>query len=177
MESVATALELEDEPEAAIKVYDRILEMSNEPGAHHNLGNLYMQIGKPELAIPHYKSAAENDGASLPAVYNYAYGLSLLGDPNSAEHFRRAITLFEQTDMRRQSSAEAANYFQAVSHAYAGVGAYDKAQEALNAALELAKKLSPNRMVFSAVQYKHIPARQFVRETLQLLEGIQQKFH
>jgi tetratricopeptide (TPR) repeat protein len=175
MESVAAALEVGDQPEAAIRVHERMLQIRDEPGTHLAIGNLYMQIGKPDLAIPHYKIGMEKDETRLPSVYNYAYALSLIGDPSAAEQFRRALVLFEQNDIRRKSPAQVANWYQAVSHAYVGLGAFDKARDALNEALRWAEKLSLNRRVFSSVQYKEIPAKQFVEETLRLLEGIQRK--
>jgi tetratricopeptide (TPR) repeat protein len=177
MESIATAMELGDEPGAAIKVYDRMLQLWDEPDSPMNLANLYMQVGKPELAIPLYKRVMVKEETSLPAVYNYAYALSLLRDPSAAEHFKRAVVLFERNDIRRQSPAQAANWYQAVSNAYAGLADFDRAQNALNEALESAKKLSPNRLVFSSVLYKQIPAKQFIEETLHLLKRIEEKLH
>jgi tetratricopeptide (TPR) repeat protein len=177
MGSVAAALELGDEPQTAIRVYERILQLSDSPDVHLDIGNLYMQIGAPELAIPHYKTGIDRDDMRLPSIYNYAYALNQTGNAGAAEYFRRALILFEQENIRRKSSSQVANWFQAISHAYSGVGAFDKAREALNVALESAGKLSPNRLVFSSVQYKQIPAKEFIEETMHLVEEIERKLH
>jgi hypothetical protein len=98
-----------------------------------------------------------------------------MGDPSAAEYFKTALALFEQNDISRKPSAQVANWHQAVSHAYSGLGAFDKARNALNEALKWAERLSENRRVFSSVQYKEIPAKEFIEETSRLLEGIEEK--
>lgn len=159
--------------EEARKSYQRAIEVKETVGAHLVLGNVHMRMGRPELAIPHYKRGIELAPADLPSLYNCGYALNLVNDPSAAEYFKKAIELFEQSDLSSVSSSMLANQYQAMSHAYTGIGQTKRGREALEKALEAARRMEPNRTIFSSVQYRYIPAKHFVEETVLLIKKTQ----
>ncbi len=167
---IADALEFFGDLGGAMRAFERALELSDELEFHLGKGNIYMRMGKPAQAIPHYMRAAEGAPSGLPFVYNCGYALSLLGDQRATEYFQRAVALFEQSNMSGESPGIKANQHQAMSHAYVGLGEMEKARTALGKALEVARRMPPNRRIFSSVQYKRVPAKEFIEETTHLLK-------
>jgi len=59
--------------EIVLTEYRRAMERSADFAAsRHNLGNLYVELGRDELAIEHYQKAIEIDGQFYPAKVNLA---------------------------------------------------------------------------------------------------------
>jgi tetratricopeptide (TPR) repeat protein len=105
-------------------------------------------------------------------VYNYAYALHLLGNPTATEYFKRSIELYEQRNLDSNRPSEKANIFQAVSHAYIGVGETQKARHSLEESLKIAKQLPQGHEVFSSISYMQVPLKEFAEETMELLKKL-----
>lgn len=64
-------------PQAEV-LYRAILEKSPQhPDANHNLGVIALQVGKPQLALPHLKVAMEANSSNVQFWLSYAEGLLL----------------------------------------------------------------------------------------------------
>jgi tetratricopeptide (TPR) repeat protein len=161
--------------DAAIRLYERAIELGDPPdvSSHLGLGNIYMSADKLDLAARHYEIGVKIAPFYLPTLYNFAYALFRLGDPRADEMFRRAIEVYEKRDPEEDDDENKANGYQAMCQAYAAVGALDKARELRGRAIETAAAVSPDHLVFSSIQYRPIPAWQFIEETKHLATGIQ----
>ncbi len=74
-----------DWPEAERR-YRAILQVQPaHPDANHNLGVLAIQVGKPDMALPHLKLALENNPASGQYWLSYADGLLAAGKVQEAQ--------------------------------------------------------------------------------------------
>jgi tetratricopeptide (TPR) repeat protein/cellulose biosynthesis protein BcsQ len=179
VKSLADVLVSRSALEPARRLYERAIELYGTPNASVflELGNLYMRMKKPELALPQYERALNVEPSGLPYVYNCAYALTLLGDNARAkEFFERAILLFEQRGHAgKDAPSTAANKYQAISRAYAALNRRDKAREFLEKAIEVVSHLPRERSIFSSERYKEIPAREFVEETRLMLKKLKRK--
>lgn len=177
LESAGEAFEAEAAVAPAMRLYERAIELSEHPtaGSHSELGNIYMQAKKIDLAINEFESATKIDPNFLPAVYNYGYALNLARDPRAPELFLRAIQIFEQQDVRGLAPAEKANQLQAMSHAYSIIGMSRKAEELLESAIRTARKIAPRDRIFSSVQYRSVRRKDFIEETLRLMKELRTK--
>ena len=176
MVSLGNMFEMRGIVEPTRKIYERAVELAKSPekGPHIDLGNVYMALKEVDLALREYGQLVKSDPSSLAAVYNYGYALSLSGDPRARGYFERAIDIFEQADEER-TAAERVNALQAMSHAYMFVGKKQKALELLTDALERAKKQPAGRRIFSSIQYKYIPTKEFIQETALLRRKVSRR--
>jgi tetratricopeptide (TPR) repeat protein len=159
--------------DGAMEAYQRWNGISETAAGHLEIGNLFMRMKRPDEAVPHYQRGSQLETIYvLPCAYNCGYALGLLNDPGAVEYFKRSIQLFEGMDLGYQTPGVQANYFQAMSHAYAGVGEIEKARQALEKALGLAKQLSARMPIYSSIQYKLIPHDQFIEESHELLRRL-----
>jgi tetratricopeptide (TPR) repeat protein/cellulose biosynthesis protein BcsQ len=165
LESMAELFSKKGQTDAAIRFYERAIELADEPevGHHLGLGNIYMGMNRLDLAVQQYQVAIGMAPSCLQAVYNYAYAMSLLGDSRAEEFFRDAVELYEREDL--DDYDDKANLYQAMSQAYAALSEHEKAQEFRGKAIKIAAAGPSDRLVFSSIQYKLIPARQFIEET------------
>ncbi len=79
----------------AIVQYRRALELNpDDPASHRDLASAYLQVGRPDLALPHAQTAVRLDHASQPAWSNLAATYSLLGRHREAlDGYRTAAEL------------------------------------------------------------------------------------
>ncbi len=98
LEDVGAAFELKGGIDGARRLYERAIELAKPPrkGPHFDLGNVYMGLNMPDLAIQQYEIAMRSDSSSLAHVYNYGYVLNIFHDPRAVQYFERAIELFER---------------------------------------------------------------------------------
>ena len=158
-----------------IEAYGRAIEVEEHWFSYLGIGNIYMRKKDPAMALPYYQKGRELQPASLALVYNYAYALHLLGNPAATEYFKRSIELYEQSNLDSARPSLKANILQAVSHAYIGVGETQKARRSLEESLEIGKRLPQEAKVFSSISYMDVPLKEFVEETMELLEKLPEK--
>lgn len=161
--------------EEAIRVYERANQLRDSWSGQFEIGNNYMRMKQPEKAVPYYERVVEAKPTSLAGVYNLGYALSLRDDSRAADYFKRAINLFQQEGAAGHGSLSMANYHQALSHAYVGIGEIERALQALDEAVAIATKVSPQAPIFSSLQYMHIPAEQFLKETQQMQRRLRRR--
>lgn len=159
----------------AVEAYKRAIEVQEHWDSYLGIGNIYMRKGDPAMALPYYEKGHNLQPASLQLVYNYAYALHLLGDPMAKEYFKRSIELSEQRSLDSSRPSIIANFYQAISHAYAGVGEIKKARQSVEESLEIAKRLPQEQKVFSSISYMEVPLKEFVKETMELLKKLPEK--
>ncbi len=176
IEAVGRVFEMKGMVEPAKQLYEKAIELSKNPNQapHLDLGNVYMALNQVELAIEQYEKEVHTNPSSLAANYNLAYALHLRRNPRAMEFFQRAATLFENEGQVRPS--ERANAFQAMSHAYRALGKRKKAQEMVEAAIKAAAEGKQSR-IFSSIQYKYIPTKEFLEETRRLAGKVARKQH
>jgi tetratricopeptide (TPR) repeat protein len=156
----------------SIEAFERANEVKEDWHSYLGIGNIYMRKRNPAKALPYYQKGRELQPASLELVYNYAYALHLLGNPTATEYFKRSIELYEQRNLDSNRPSEKANIFQAVSHAYIGVGETQKARHSLEESLKIAKQLPQGHEVFSSISYMQVPLKEFAEETMELLKKL-----
>jgi len=157
------------EPEKALEGFTRMLQLEpKNRDAYISLAQTRMQLKHFPEAIDAYKRAAVLEPTDLVAVYNLGFALSRVGDPEAKEHFEVAVRLFEQIDPSSRTPLWMANAFEAISHAYLGIGRPDKAVQVLRRAIQIAERLGPER-VFSSIEYQYVPVKRFISEAKQLL--------
>jgi tetratricopeptide (TPR) repeat protein len=166
LEDIGNAFESKGAIVPARKLYERAVGLadSSEEAPHFDLGNTLMGLREWRLAAEQFELAMKAD-PSLPVVYNYGRVLDQLGDPRATEYFERAIALFGQKGTEDDTPVGRANGYQAMSHAYIALGKRKKAEELLKKAIEAAKKVPAGQRIFSSVQYKYIPSKEFLVET------------
>jgi len=168
---MADVLDKKGQTDAAIRLYDRSIELADpaDVTAHLALGNIYMRLDRLDLAMRQYEIGVRIDPVYLPTLYNYAYSLYRLKDPRADNFFRRAIEVYEKRHPsghdEDDNDDEKANQYQAMCQAYAVAGARDKAEELRGRAIEIAAAMPPEHLLFSSLQYRLIPAWQFIQET------------
>ncbi len=78
--------------QSALLEYQRALEYSADfPASSFNLGNLYTDLGNPDLAEQHFNSAIELDDQFHPAKMNLAMLYTRIGKNNEAEVLIREV--------------------------------------------------------------------------------------
>jgi tetratricopeptide (TPR) repeat protein len=179
IEGLAETLVLKGALEPAKRLFLRAIEMSSPPSrnALQELGNLYMRMKEPREALRQYERGLSLEPTNLAYTYNLGYALNLLGDAASArEFFEKAILLFEQgPGPERDAPSQAANIYQAISHAYAATERKDKARELLQRALDLALQLPHDRPIYSSERYKPVLAKEFIEETRLMMKKVKQR--
>lgn len=172
IESLASLFETNGALEPTRRLYERAVELAKSPSDAPNLdlGNVYRGLGKLDLAIEQYEKAIKIKPYSLIENFNLGHALHTRRDPRGIAYLERAIQLFERHP-GGGTSAEKSNAFQAMSHAYAAVGKVKIARQLLAQAIKTSPKRNSST-VFSSVQYKHIPAMEFVKETRHLMASL-----
>ncbi|MEO1235678.1 MAG: tetratricopeptide repeat protein [Planctomycetota bacterium] len=83
----------------AIVQYRRALELNpDDPNSHRDLATAYLQVGRPDLAVPHAEAAVRLDPGSQPAWCNLAATYSLLGRYDEALRSYRTATEIGELD-------------------------------------------------------------------------------
>jgi tetratricopeptide (TPR) repeat protein len=166
----------------AIAGYKRLVDLvaTDQPrpvGDMATLGNLYISIGEPENAIPHFQDVLRTGGKNMLAMaanYNIAHALSLLGRVAEARsYFEAAIDIFEESQTQVLGPTSRANVAQAMGQAHSALGLTDKGRELYVTAIQLAEGLGKTP-IFSSISYREISAAEFADETKRLLEQLDQ---
>lgn len=174
IENISMTIRDSGDPDLALEGFQRMVELEEEPNHYANLGETHMRQRHYRQAFDAYRRVVELEPNDLAGIYNAGYALSRVGDPRSVDYFTKAIEMWEQTDKSGYDPVMLANKYEAMSHAYIGVGTVDKAIDALEKAIQLARRLGRVR-IFSSVRYELIPQQRFVAEVEQLLESARQR--
>ncbi|MEM7627030.1 MAG: tetratricopeptide repeat protein [Planctomycetota bacterium] len=83
----------------AIIQYRKALELNpDDPNSHRDLATAYLQVGRPDLSLPHAEAAVRLDGTSQPAWCNLAATYSILGRYEDALRCYRTATEIDDLD-------------------------------------------------------------------------------
>ncbi len=83
---------LQDKYQEAIADYRRAMERTADfATSRHNLGNLFLNTGRPDLAIEQYRKSVEIDQLFFPAKVNLAMALNRKGENAEAERLLRDV--------------------------------------------------------------------------------------
>lgn len=167
---IARAFAFRDQAEAAIEAFEKIAERDQEmaAAASGEIGNLYLRLNAPEKALPYYELAMERVPNGVVSAYSIGAAYERLErDVDAVQWFRRAITLFERTKFRGRLPGETASLLQAIGRAYAASGTPGRGIDRLNEAMAIAKTVPS--AIFSFLQYRNVPADEFMEETETLL--------
>jgi tetratricopeptide (TPR) repeat protein/MinD-like ATPase involved in chromosome partitioning or flagellar assembly len=167
---IARAFAFRDQAEAAIEAFERITVRDPDlaASASGEIGNLYLRLNVPERALSHFELSMERAPNSFISAFNVAVTLEKIGRrSDSVEWFTRAATLFERTKFRGRLPGEIAGSLQAIGRAYASTGDPKRAINLLNESMAIAKTVPTT--IFSFVQYKNVPAVDFMRENETLM--------
>ena len=164
---------------SAFWLSDTISWINSGPGARSSdvattLAEYLMSMKKYKAAAGIYGPMVKENPRSMADIYNLAYAMHKAKMPGSGSYFGSAIALFEIAKIP-QSPHHAANLYQAIHFAYRHTGNPLKAAECLKQAEDYALKSSSERSsqpIFSAAQYKYIPASKFVIECHILIRGV-----
>lgn len=121
---IATKTRLED-----IAAYTRVLEGDpRNPLRHDAVGMLYLQDGRPQEAVPHFRQSLRLNSDSAPTRYNLGLALSMLRQyPEATREYEAAVRL-------DPNHAEAHNNLGAMLHV---AGRFDEAALHYRRAFEL----------------------------------------
>jgi tetratricopeptide (TPR) repeat protein len=112
-----------------IAAYTRVLEGDpSNPLRHDAVAMLYLQDGRPQEAIPHFRESLRLNSDSAPTHYNYGLALSML------RQYGDAVREFETTVRLDPSHAEGHNNLGAMLHV---TGQFDRAAAEYRKAIEL----------------------------------------
>lgn len=107
-------------------------------GSRHNLGNLYSNLGNPDIAIENYKEALRIDIQFYPAKVNLATLYNRIGNNKEAERLFIELT---------ESHPELGNNYYSLGLLQAEMGKYD---ESILNLIQASKKLPKNgRILFN----------------------------
>jgi tetratricopeptide (TPR) repeat protein len=167
---IARAFAFRDQAEAAVEAFEKIAAKDQElaAAASGEIGNLYLRLNAPEKALRHYELSVEKFPNSFVSVYNIGVVYQRLQrTADSVQWFGRATALFERTKFRGRLPGETASWLQAMGRAYAGTGEPGRAIERLNESMAIAKTVPT--AIFSFVQYRNVPPKEFMEENANLL--------
>jgi len=168
---IGRALAFHEQAEPAIAVFKK-LSTNSEMSVitSREIGNLYLQIRRPQKALHYYQQLLKKLPNDLPAVYSTAAALARLGRHSAArDWFRKAIALFERPETRSKLPSETAGRLQMLSQAYAATNAVGEAISLLHEAISKAANVKTD--VFSSIQYKNVSRQEFIEESRRLLAG------
>jgi tetratricopeptide (TPR) repeat protein len=112
-----------------IAAYTRVLAADpSNPLRHDAVAMLYLEAGRPEEALPHFRDSLRLNPDSAPTHYNYGLALSML------RQYGEAIREFETTVRLDPAHAEGHNNLGAMLHI---AGQFDKAAVEYRKAIEL----------------------------------------
>lgn len=170
---IARAFAFRDQSEAAIEAFEKIALRDPDlaASASEEIGNLYLRLNTPERALRHYELSVERVPNSFISAYNVAVTLEKLGRrTESLEWFTRATTLFDRSKFRGRLPGEGASLLQAMGRAYDLIGDPKRAINLLNESIASAKGVPTS--IFSFVQYRNVPAEEFLRENERLMANV-----
>jgi Flp pilus assembly protein TadD len=73
---LAKVLEKQGKPNEALKIFDKLLEIYNDPQIYYEKGRLYFNQGETDKAVENFREAVSLN----PSDYNYLYSLSIALD-------------------------------------------------------------------------------------------------
>jgi len=135
--NLGTALSVAGRLDEAIVAYQAALKIRPDyASAHNNLGTVLAALGKTAAAIPHFREAVRLDDSNVQAQRNLAWHLAASPDttPDVASEAvmaaERAATLTQHGDPQ---------VLDALGVAYASAGMFDRAKDAAERALSIAR--------------------------------------
>jgi tetratricopeptide (TPR) repeat protein len=171
---IARAFAFRDQGEAAIEAFEKIALRDPDlaASASEELGNLYLRLDAPEKALPHYQLSMARIPNSFLSAYNVAVTFKKLGRrTESLEWFTRATALFDRSKFRGRLPGEGASLLQAMGRAFDFIGDPKRAMNLLNESMASAKGVPTS--IFSFVQYRNLPAEEFLLENEMLMKNVE----
>jgi tetratricopeptide (TPR) repeat protein len=140
--------------------------------AYIALGEIYMRMKKFREAAEVYMTALVAFPGELVLAYNAGYALKQFGDDRSVNYFHTAVELFEQFDKTLANPIWLANAYEAMGHAYMGIGDMEKAAKSVQVGISLAAKIT-KALLYSSISYTYVSRDDFIKEAQELLSQIQ----
>jgi tetratricopeptide (TPR) repeat protein/MinD-like ATPase involved in chromosome partitioning or flagellar assembly len=174
---IARAFAFRDQAEPAIEAFEMIAARDPDlvASASGEIGNLYLRLDSPAKALQHFELSMDRAPNSFISAFSVAIALEKLAKlPDSLQWFTKAIALFERTKIRGRLPGETASWLQAMAHAYASLDDHKKAVSLLNESMAIARTVPTS--IFSFVQYKNVPAKEFMQENQELITAFASSF-
>jgi Flp pilus assembly protein TadD len=131
--NLATALTIAGQLDAAVDQYREALRLRDDyASAHNNLGTVLAAQGRIATAIEHFRAAVRHDAGNAPAHRNLAWYIATSPSTTPAEH-REAVVAAERAV--RLSGASDPHVLDALAAAYAAIGDFRRAADAIERAL------------------------------------------